>query len=310
MRPHEVPRANAFSVALQTHAANVRQLPGLATIQELNCLSWQLVDSVRRIEYVQYIGNANLSPLRTDPTSDLFDPLRAAAIYSRRGNTDEAIWLTFLATHFGKHREDKWGLVRAVYGMLGTQGRWDWQNISTNLNGFRPWLAANQGRLSAWRFSNHRKYESLSATSQNGTAAVIESYVSWVLAHNSHIGLIQAAQSAVGQQPTFVFDHLYKSMSRVRRFGRLGKFDFLTMLDKLGLAPIQAGSAYLADNATGPKIGAHLLFCGVTSGVHSASELDTFLNELSYSLNVGPQVLEDALCNWQKSPQIFISFRG
>jgi len=27
-------------------------------------------------------------------------------------------------------------------------------------------------------------------------------------------------------------------------------------------------------------------------------------------LNVGMQVLEDSLCNWQKSPRQFVHFRG
>jgi hypothetical protein len=92
-------------------------------------------------------------------------------------------------------------------------------------------------------------------------------------------------------------------------FGRLAKFDFLTMLGKLGIAPIEPGSAYLS-GATGPLSGARLLFGGNADAKLNARELDVRLVRLDNYLNVGMQVLEDSLCNWQKSPRKFISFRG
>jgi hypothetical protein len=42
----------------------------------------------------------------------------------------------------------------------------------------------------------------------------------------------------------------------------------------------------------------------------SAPDLEAALGELDERLHVGMQVLEDALCNWQKSPAQFVSFRG
>jgi hypothetical protein len=81
------------------------------------------------------------------------------------------------------------------------------------------------------------------------------------------------------------------------------------MLGKLGLAPIVPGSAYLS-GATGPLRGARLLFGGSVSAEISAKELESYLVDLDSQLAVGMQVLEDSLCNWQKSPTKFISFRG
>jgi hypothetical protein len=98
-------------------------------------------------------------------------------------------------------------------------------------------------------------------------------------------------------------------MASVRRFGRLAKFDFLTMLGKLGFAPIEPGSAYLGES-TGPLRGARLLFTGSPDGEVSGRRLDENLAILDNKLSVGMQVLEDALCNWQKSPDRFVSFRG
>jgi len=81
------------------------------------------------------------------------------------------------------------------------------------------------------------------------------------------------------------------------------------MIGKVGLAPIEPGSAYL-QGATGPLLGARLLFGGRTGAALGRSSLDGWLVELGAELGVGMQVLEDALCNWQKSPGRFRRFRG
>jgi len=89
----------------------------------------------------------------------------------------------------------------------------------------------------------------------------------------------------------------------------MAKFDYLTMLGKLGLAGIEPGSAYL-EGATGPLRGARLLLGGSVTAALSAPTLDGWLVQLGTDLNVGMQVLEDSLCNWQKTPGKFVPFRG
>lgn len=77
------------------------------------------------------------------------------------------------------------------------------------------------------------------------------------------------------------------------------------MVGKLGLARIEPPSTYM-HGSTGPVKGARLLF-----GNHeNAVTLEQWLVELEAELKVGMQVLEDALCNWQKSPEKFKAFRG
>ncbi|HIC7098728.1 TPA: hypothetical protein ACW5PJ_005004, partial [Salmonella enterica subsp. enterica serovar Corvallis] len=98
-------------------------------------------------------------------------------------------------------------------------------------------------------------------------------------------------------------------MNNVLRFGRTAKFDFLTMLEKLNIMDIEADSTYMAE-ATGPRRGANLLFGGSTSNIYSTTLLENWVSELDSYLNVGMQVMEDSLCNWQKSPERFIRFRG
>lgn len=162
----------------------------------------------------------------------------------------------------------------------------------------------NEAILKAkYAFSNHRKYQSLSAYSDVGTGAVVASYVSWVAPPRTHLQMIQELHKNVGQDPRVVFDSLYRSMDSVMGFGRLGKFDFLTMLGKVGLAPIEPGSAYLV-GATGPLQGARLLFTNDAREKVSSRELDARLAKLDSYLDVGMQVLEDSLCNWQNSNAI------
>ena len=94
-------------------------------------------------------------------------------------------------------------------------------------------------------------------------------------------------------------------MDGIARFGRVARFDYLAMVASLGLANIEPDSTHL-EGSTGPIKGARqLLGDGQTAG-----QMEPRLVELGDHLGVGMQVLEDALCNWQKSPNMFVPFRG
>jgi hypothetical protein len=313
VRPKDQARGKLLEAKLLNFDAKVRPLLGIKDPAARAVLLEQIIESIRRIEFVHLIGSNPIEAGRADPHSSIFDPIRAAILRMRSGDYDEAYWLIFLFVHFGKHEKDGWRLVRDIYGAFGGNP-WTWARVSANPGTFQQWLQQNEGRLKGGdgvsrRFGNHRKYETLSSSSANGTAAVIASYVAWIGPPNTHRQKIQDAHKEVGQNPREVFDYLYKSMNSVRRFGRLAKFDYLTMLGKIGLAPIEPGSAYLKE-ATGPLDGARLLVTGSTSGNATAAQLESILLEIDAHLNVGMQVLEDALCNWQKSPTKFVSFRG
>ena len=306
MRAKDIQRGHDLQAKLFNHDKSIRNLPGIRDAAASNVLIEQLIESLRRIEYVHFVRSENFDIRRADPNSAIFDPIRAAVFQMRQGSFDEAFWLVFLFVLFGKHKTDHWQLVRDIYGGLGS-GTWTWDRLVQKPEAFRKWLEANLDQLrndgTSRRFGNHRKYESLESV-----ADVVESYVSWVAPPRTHQQMIQQVHVQVGQNPNLVFDYLYQSMNSVHRFGRLARFDYLTMLSKLGLAPIEPASAYL-NNATGPRAGALLLFGGSTEAKIIGSDLNTFLSELDGSLGVGMQVLEDALCNWQKSPTVFIPFR-
>lgn len=313
MRTKDRKLAQQLEKALRSFDQKKYPLPGIRSSANRDALVEQVIESIHRIKYVDVIRARDVSPVRTDPMSDLFDPLKAAVLHHRLGNIDEAFWLVFLSVHFGKNRRTGWRLARDVYGALGTAPIWDWRRVSSNPQAFRRWLATHRGTLQggdgvARHFGNHRKYQSLDANSPSGTGAAVESYVRWVGPPRTHQLLIQDAQNAVGTDPRQVFNYLYKSMDAVASFGRTAKFDYLTMIGKLNLAAIEPGSTYMP-GATGPLAGARILFGRANAG---AAALDANLVELDAHLKLrfGMQVLEDALCNWQKSPKRFVPFRG
>lgn len=299
--------AKQISQQLLNYSQSVRQLAGAPTTAHREALAKQLVEGVRRVQYVERLPGSQISAARAIPGSGVFDPLRAAVLKRRAGDIDEAFWLVFVATHFGKHRHLGWRLAEEVYGALGGQP-WTWHRASSDLAGLRAWLANNEKALTG-KFSNHRQYRTLRASSPDGPASVLESYIAWVGANRGHAAHIADATSAPGTTPEAAFDHLYQAMKGVRSFGRLGRFDYLTMIGKLGLAPIHPGSPYL-QGASGPLFGARLLFDGNAKSKTSANVLDAEVIKLGNQLGLGMQVMEDGICNWQKSPSRFVPFRG
>lgn len=299
--------ADELEEKLKTYRVNGRPLPGLSAPDDLKTFVRQILDSISRVDYVRAIRERPISPRRLNPKDhEMFDPLRAAIAHMRNGNDDEAYWLAFLFVLCGKHLKKKYGLLRMIYGAYQDQFIWTWEKFSKDPEKFSFWLHQHIESIERERkefpFGNHRKYESLRQID-----AVLISYAAWIGPRRSHKEFIDAAKARVGADPKILFDYLYKNMA-VKRFGRVGKFDYLTMLGKLGLVDIAPPSAYLVD-ATGPVEGAKLLFGGIGGGT-SKVVLDQLAIQLDQTLGVGMQVIEDALCNWQKSPKSYVAFRG
>lgn len=286
------------------------KLAGLSTAARKNTWLDQLISSLRRIEYVKLLTTAIIDPARDDPHDPLFDPIRAAARLGKEGKRDEAVWMAFVATHFGKHIVDGWKLAANVLGSFGAGPIWDVATYGNGRPAFNQMLVQNQAALvdanQSGRFSNHRQYQS---KKPNIISAVFSTYYDWQFSAGGIAQLIRNTHERVGQNPEEVFDDLYRSLNTVYGFGRLGKFDFLTMLSKLELAPIEAGSAYIV-GATGPLSGAKLLFYNSTTHPVSAGQLSPYVDALDDYLQTGKQVIEDSLCNWQKSPDKYVYFKG
>jgi len=95
-------------------------------------------------------------------------------------------------------------------------------------------------------------------------------------------------------------------MGSVARFGRTGRFDFLNMAGKLRLAAVSPGRAFFS-GSSGPLAGARLLY---GDGRLTAAAAEDRVHASNQRWGLTYDVIEDALCNWQKSPDAFIAFRG
>ena len=288
-------------------ASGCDRFPGVASDSSRDAFVAQLMDSHRRQRILERISARTPSPRRADPSSALFHPWHAAVAEAALGHRDAAFWLLFLGIHFGRHRRGRWRYVSALYGRLGQGDLWDWQAVSADPDAFRDWLDENVESLRQIDsgFGNHRKYESLDARSKNGTGAVVATYVDWVSAAGNHDALFNSARTSAQDTPETVFERLYRSMSAVVRFGRTARFDYLSTAGRLGLLDIRPGSPFLTD-ATGPLRGARLMF----TPTERPADLDRRVVEVAQALGIEMDTMEDALCNWQKSPTEFIWFRG
>jgi hypothetical protein len=311
MRTSDRPEYERLDSGLNEYARRYKKLPGIANAQAREALLLQLLDSLRRVRYVSVICKRPIHDLRADPTSTLFDPLRAAILHQRSGDLDEACWLVFLFVHFGKHPRGGWRYAAEVYGRLGDGECWSWNAVQRDPRGFRTWLGNNESTLTrpGAGFGNHRKYQSMSAHSALGTGAAVESYIAWIAPPRTHAQLFNDALATARNDRRAAFGILYNSMDAVASFGRTARFDYLTMIGKMNIADLSPPCAYL-DKATGPLSGARLLIGGSKRSDLSPGELERSLADLDGVLHVGMQVLEDCLCNWQKTPDRYTPFRG
>ena len=309
MRPGDRAEADEIARRLSAFIGAKHSLPGIQEIWRRDAFVEQVIESLRRVRYVAAIRERDISDRRTDPNDTSFDPLKAAIVFHDQGSIEEAFWMVFFFVQFGKHKWGGWRFAREIYGRLGDEGKWDWAATSADSEGFREWLGVNGPRIRRpgvpGGFGNHRKYESLNAWGNKGTGATFATYIQWIKPPRTHTELFEQALEAADNHPRVAFRQLYRSMNGIARFGRVAKFDYLAMVASLGLANIEPDSTYLK-GSTGPLEGARLLF----GDKRTTGQLENWLVELGDHLGVGMQVLEDALCNWQKSPHVFVPFRG
>jgi hypothetical protein len=313
VRAHETSLVQGLHQGIQNCLASGIDLPGIQDPAAQDAFVNQLVDSIRRVKYVSTIAlpGRSVHPNRREGAHPMFDPLKAAIYHLRKGQVEEACWLVFLFVHFGRHPKSGWRYTGDVYGALGSGGGWTWDRVRADPESFRHWLRDNEAELQRGNdrgFGNHRKYISMSADKPAGTGAAVVSYVEWILQAGSHQALFQAALSAVGGLPERAFDVLYHSM-RVKSFGRMAKFDYLTMIGKLRIANIKPGLAYVQDS-TGPADGARAMFQVAGGPRMSNAQLEQAMAAMARHLNVGMQEMEDSICNWQKSPIKYKYFGG
>ncbi|WP_156138886.1 alpha-glutamyl/putrescinyl thymine pyrophosphorylase clade 3 protein [Microbacterium mangrovi] len=310
MRSNYEDDARRISAAFERYEAQVGPLPGIAEPEYRASLIEQIIDSEQRVRYFDLLQSRPLGAASADPHDDAFDPIKASIVSRNRGDIDEAIWLAYLFVHFGRHRRAGWRYVRDVYGALGEEP-WTWERTSNDITSFRYWLDDHQDDLrrdtGPHGFGNHRKYESLKAWTSTGTGEAFDSYINWV--HAAGGDHATRLSTFAGASPEARFDEMYRSLDQVKRLGRIGRFDYLMTLKKLRLADIVPPHSYLV-GASGPLTGARLLFTAGGGNELGAGVAQAKLSEFSRLTGLTPDVMEDAVCNWQKSPTAYVRFSG
>src|SRR5947207_2625802 len=102
MWPNWQAQKNRIAAALRHHSQTVHPLPGIVPQGALEALALQFVASLRRESYYALVQRKVISACRADPNDAGFNPERAVAYHLQQGNVDEAAWLVFLMTYFGR----------------------------------------------------------------------------------------------------------------------------------------------------------------------------------------------------------------
>jgi len=284
-------------------------LLGIEDSASREALSMQIIDSVRRVEYVNLIRGKSLTVKSVaNPSEGHFNPIKYASALANSGNLDEASWLVFLISHFNKNSKDGWDTVRNVYNMAGA-GIFSWKMVSSNYGHAANWLENNYQNLNI-NFGNHRKYESKRIGSKNSIIDIFKSYVDMIVEFGSHKNFYSSIYNESEYDRAINFALLYEKMHSVKRFGRTAKFDHICLLGKLGIFDAEPSHCYLK-GATGPARGVNLLVNGDPNISVEQVHADNVLNELAEQLPIKSfkmQILEDSICNWQKNPRIYEKF--
>jgi hypothetical protein len=275
--------------------------------ERIDCFIAQLIHSLRRTHYIEAIKKRNLSPERMDPRNENFDPLKASIIHLENKNFNESIWLIYLSTFFGKNIDSGWNLVRLVY--LGPNSVWTFENIKNNFNSFKEWYENTWNKISETnsiknKFGNHRKYSTLDPLKNNNPIECFEDYLHKV--GENHINLLNYIETNSENKKLSKFSLSYE-FSEFKSFGRMSKFDFSSMLCKIGIIESEIDKAFINDS-TGPLKGLKDLLGNQNI---KPKEADLIFDTINDVLGLGKfrgQVLEDAICNWQKSPNKFKKF--
>lgn len=222
------------------------------------------------------------------------DILYWIAIARNDDDLDEALWRGFLAGHFGRpsaHPQHSLQIESAGKFLCASEAEpvWTWCTVSSTPHELEAWLLDHKTELAEIRFGNHRKRES---KQPKALFDVITSFIDWV--DKAGGSPSKAFWVREGTTREVQFDMLFHALKPIHRFGRTGRFDMLLLLADMKLLNIRPGSAYLK-GATGPKRGAEKLW-----GYRSGTQLDELAVDLARQLSLPVEVIEDALCNWQK----------
>lgn len=264
----------------------------------IDTLSMQTIDSIRRVKiYETYQFRADIADAKGLPYSYTSNPFSLAQRTSL--SIETRVWVIYVATYFGKSDTSKWKLFNNV-AFRSDNSLITFEEIIDNKEGYFDYLR-NMNFFEGSKYSNHRKYTRKSLDGERGVLTSFE----FMLDHMNQFCLNAFSP----------FDTIYQQALNIPNFGRMAAFDFTCSLSKCGLNVDQPTSMY-HKYSTGPldAINDILILAGVESPnnnlkVTFGDELLNWFNT-NYEIYMLAQVLEDAICNWQKSPTSYFRYFG
>lgn len=261
-------------------------------------LALQTNDSIKRIEIYQLYKERALKA--EEQSSSYFHTFVPFVLCQRPSlSSEDKAWFLYLATYFGKSAKSKWELFkRAAFDLDNNL-----ISVSTVLRD-REKYYRHLHHIDFFRnatFSNHRKY----------TVKKLEGYN----------GFIKSANHFLDNLLMFVppndisFDEMYRLSLEIPNFGRMAAFDFTASFCKCDLNVEEPKSMYLI-NSTGPLAGLGDFLALSGKKIFSKEEKVKLGNNLlnwflsNSHIYMVAQVLEDAICNWQKSPRKYVRYFG
>lgn len=264
---------------------------------QLIILSKQTSDSIRRIKiYETY----RLRALQAVKEKETFIHSSNPFVLAQRTDLSikERLWIVYLATYFGKSNKSKWELFkRASFRKDNTLIKFE--EIQEDLVSYFNYLLSFDF-FDGCSYSNHRKFTAKKLIGEKGLFNSIEYLI-------SHINLYL-------NENEIEFHDMYVESKKIPNFGRLAGFDFTCTLVKCGLNVKEPISMY-ADYSTGPLEGLKLLLNLTGKNTSKTSQIQLSVDLMDWFLKnskifmVG-QVLEDAICNWQKDTSNYIRYTG
>jgi len=264
---------------------------------KLNILARQTHDSIRRIDiYESYKKRAFKAVNEKQNFIDTSIPF----VLAQRADLSQInkVWVLYIATYFGKSSISKWELFnRATFDKK--RSIMLFENIQKDLSKYINYLSSFNF-FDGCTYSNHRKFTAKRLTGEKGVFGSMEYFVKNI--------------DQYSVENKMDFHTMYKLAEKIPNFGRLAAFDFSSSLVKCGLNIEEPQSMY-AEHSTGPLDAIDLLV-RLTNQKYSrndkfklCSDLMRWFQENSNIFMIG-QVLEDALCNWNKNTSKYIKYRG
>lgn len=264
----------------------------------INVLSLQTIDSIRRISiYKTYRKKAEQAEAQNLPYSHTSNPFTLSQRDSLSLNSKA--WYIYLATYFGKSDTSNWKLFNnAVFREDGTLI--DLESILENREEYFDYLRSFDF-FKETKYSNHRKYIAKSLDGDRGVLRSMDYFLDNI-------------NDFACSDPTD-FHLVYKKSHKIPNFARMGAFDFTSSLCKCNLNIKDPESMYL-EGSTGPLKALKDML--KLSGLNKSSKAEqiSFGNELlnwfmeNSDIEIAAQVIEDAICNWQKSPNHYERYFG